>query len=105
MQIRIRQTSACTIIELAGRLDTTTAPDVFQRCEAEAGSLPLLVDCGELEYVSGAGLRSFIRLAKLARRKVGSSLTLCRVGETLAELLVVSELDHMFRVIPAPDDF
>ena len=105
MQIRIRQTSACTIIELSGRLDTTTAPDVFRRCEAEVVSLPLLMDCGEIEYVSSAGLRSFLQLAKLVQKKIGSSLTLCRVGGMLAELLVISGLDRVFRVIPGPDDF
>jgi len=55
-------------ISLAGRLDTHTAPQLdseLARLLSERGKLARLVfDLGELEYLSSAGIRCFVRARK-----------------------------------------
>jgi anti-anti-sigma factor len=51
-----------TVFLVAGRMDAENSPDFEQKCRARiAEGLPILiVDLGELAYVSSMGLRSFI---------------------------------------------
>ena len=57
-------------IKLAGRLDTNTAPDLdleLDKVLAAGGIKRLVFECAELDYLSSAGIRCFIR----ARKAVG----------------------------------
>lgn len=54
-------------VKLAGRLDTNTAPELDRELDEilAGGTLEQLVfDCAELDYLSSAGIRCFIRARK-----------------------------------------
>lgn len=66
LKITVPKTSPPTI-KLAGRLDTNTAPDLdkeLDRVLAAGGITKLVFDCGDLDYLSSAGIRCFIRARK-----------------------------------------
>lgn len=64
-------------IELSGRLDTSTAPELDKKIEAvDCNEFPVqIVDLSALEYVSSAGLRSLFKAKKRATAG-GASLLL-----------------------------
>ena len=72
MTIEIKRTTEETVIELVGRLDTTTAPalDKTINCDV-ADAKKLVLNLKGLEYISSAGLRVLLSAQKKLQ-KVGS---------------------------------
>ena len=72
MNIEIKKNENVTIIEIEGRLDTTTAPkleSVINECSGSAKNL--ILDLLNLEYISSAGLRVLLSAQK-KMQKIGS---------------------------------
>ncbi|MBO5776931.1 MAG: STAS domain-containing protein, partial [Clostridia bacterium] len=58
MTIEIKRNAEETIIEVAGRLDTITAPALDKAINEDIdGTKNLVLDLKDLEYISSAGLR------------------------------------------------
>ena len=73
-------------IELSGRLDTITSPQL----EEELQQIPedvkeLVLDLKDLEYVSSAGLRVFLNAQKMMNDK--GTMVLCNVNDEIMEVL------------------
>jgi anti-anti-sigma factor len=67
MPLKIVQRSNPPTIVLTGRLDSDTAPqldEILNRVLAEGGLSRLVFDLSQLEYLSSAGIRCFIRARK-----------------------------------------
>ena len=63
MQIRKNQNGSSLVVELEGRLDTVTAPELEAELKgAIEGVTELILDLAGLEYVSSAGLRVLLSL-------------------------------------------
>ena len=72
MTIEIKRNAEETIIELAGRLDTTTAPALDKTINEDiADTKNLVLDVKGLEYISSAGLRVLLSAQKKLQ-KIGS---------------------------------
>ena len=72
MTIEIKKNAAETIIEVAGRLDTTTAPLLDKTISEDLGDTTnLILDIKALEYISSAGLRVLLAAQK-KMQKIGS---------------------------------
>ena len=86
MTIEIKRNAEETIIELAGRLDTTTAPALDQTINEDiVGTKSLILDFKNLEYISSAGLRVLLAAQK-KMQKVGS-MKLTGVCDEVMEVL------------------
>jgi anti-anti-sigma factor len=57
-----KQVAGQVVLLVSGRMDAENAPQFEQKCRAciAEGLTGLVVDLGELTYVSSMGLRSFI---------------------------------------------
>ena len=67
MSLKITEFAKPATIELAGRLDSTTAPQldaVLDRLLSRKGVARLIFDLSKLDYLSSAGIRCFIRARK-----------------------------------------
>lgn len=85
MTIEIKRNEDATIIELAGRLDTTTAPALDKTVSEDLRDVKkLTLDLKGLEYISSAGLRVLLGMEK-KMHKVGG-MKLINVCETVMEV-------------------
>ena len=72
MTIEIKKNAAETILQIAGRLDTITAPSLDKTIHEEIGDTKnLILDLKSLEYISSAGLRVLLGAQK-KMQKIGS---------------------------------
>ena len=85
MTIEIKKNTENTIIKLAGRLDTTTAPALDKTINEDiADTKHLVLDVKELEYISSAGLRVLLSAQK-KMQKLGS-MKVIHVREEVMEV-------------------
>ena len=85
MTIEIRRNAGDTTIELAGRLDTTTAPALDKTISEDIGDTKnLTLDIKGLEYISSAGLRVLLSAQK-KMQKIGS-MKVINVCEAIMEV-------------------
>ena len=85
MTIEIKRNAEETIIELVGRLDTTTAPDLDKTIgEDIADTKNLVLNFKKLDYISSAGLRVLLSAQK-KMQKIGT-MKLVNVCESVMEV-------------------
>ena len=85
MTIEIKRNAEETIIELAGRLDTTTAPTLDKTINSDIeGTKKLILNVKGLQYISSAGLRVLLSAQK-KMQKVGS-MKVTNVREEVMEV-------------------
>ncbi len=88
MTIEIKRNAAVTVIEAAGRLDTTTAP-VLEKTISEdiEGTKDLALDLQGIEYISSAGLRVLLSAQK-KMQQIGSM----KVKNVCEEVMEIFEM-------------
>jgi anti-anti-sigma factor len=81
------------VFVVSGRMDAENAPHFEQKCRAciAEGLTGLIVDLGELTYVSSMGLRSFVSIAKALQDK-GGALRLCRLKGLVKQVFEITGL-------------
>ena len=85
MTIEIKKNAEEAIIELVGRLDTTTAPALDKTISEDIeGIKNLVLDFSGLEYISSAGLRVLLSAQK-KMQKIGS-MKVVNVCENVMEV-------------------
>ena len=85
MTIEIKKNADEAIIEIVGRLDTTTAPALEKTINEGIGEVKSLVlDVKGLEYISSAGLRVLLASQK-KMQKIGS-MKLTNVCDAVMEV-------------------
>ena len=73
MEIEERTEGTAVVVSLNGRLDGMTAPDLEARVAAivERGDVRLVLECGQMGYVSSAGLRVLLVSARKCQQGGG----------------------------------
>ena len=85
MTIEIKKMSAETVIELSGRLDTSTAPVLDKTISEDISeNTNLVLDLKSLEYISSAGLRVLLSAQK--RMQKNGSMKLKNVCEEVMDV-------------------
>ena len=85
MTIEIKKTGTATVIEIAGRLDTTTAPVLDKTISEDISeNSDLTLDLKNLEYISSAGLRVLLSAQK--RMQKSGSMKLRNVCEEVMDV-------------------
>lgn len=103
MKIVFQNENGVTVARLSGRLDSATSPAAERELAAElARSRGFLMDLEEVEYVSSAGLRVFLVLAKQARAS-SRALGLCSLRKEVADVFEISGFSTLFALFPGPE--
>lgn len=92
------------IVTVKGRMDAVTAPE-FEKCLGEwidGGESQFIIDFGELNYISSAGLRSILTIAKSLKMKEGQ-IVLCALRDTVKEVFEISGFSTIIPVCESID--
>ena len=89
MMIEIRKNEENTVVEIVGRLDTTTAPSLEKTINEDVGQVKnLVLDLKGLEYISSAGLR--VLLATQKKMQQIGSMKVINVCESVMEVFEIT---------------
>ena len=85
MTMEIKKNAEATVIEIVGRLDTTTAPALEKTINGDIGDAKnLVLDLKDMQYISSAGLRVLLGAQK-KMQKIGS-MKVVNVCEAVMEV-------------------
>lgn len=89
------------IIGLIGRIDVTSAKELEKQCLAwiDGGQRQLIFDFAKVDYISSAGLRVFLLIAKRLG-PVQGTLRLCAMSATLRDVFEISGFSKLFTILP-----
>ncbi len=99
MNIETRELKHVSVVSVAGRVDSGTAPDVEKALQelVEADRNQIVLDLKETEYMSSAGLRVLVSTLKAAK-KSGGELKLAQLSTRVKEVLDLAGLTPVFNV-------
>ncbi len=102
MNTQFESLGAFTLVIPTGRLDFgASAPfqAELEKALGNAGKAPagMIIDCGELDYVSSAGLRVFLLVSRSAKR-AGVAVALCNLKPAVREVFDVSGFSQLLAV-------
>ena len=102
MEITTRDDKNCTIVEIGGQLDRTTAPQVEARLQGLIDSSEtsrIVLDLSGVPEMSSAGLRVIISAVKRLRSsRSGGDLRLAAPGKRVASVLELAGLLPVMQV-------
>ena len=100
----VEQRGNARVAAPSGRADENTATQFTEQLVEAAGEGGLLVlDLGDITYMSSRGLRA-LTLANRRAAEAGGSIVLARPSETMREILAISRYDQVFRVTQTIED-
>ena len=97
MTINVERNFEHVTLEITGRLDATTSPNLEKTvCELPDSTLELVFDVTGLEYISSAGIRVLLQAYKRMRRD--AVMRVAGANETVRELLNIAGLSELITV-------
>jgi anti-anti-sigma factor len=89
------------VVALEGRIDAASAKSLEERCLAwiDGGESRLVFDFSSVNYISSAGLRVFLLVAKQLE-PVRGSVKLCALNATLRDVFEISGFSKLFAILP-----
>ena len=83
------------VVNVVGRLDTSTAPQMEEELKDSLEGLDeLIIDCKEVEYVSSAGLRVLLSTQK----KMKGNMKVRNVNEDVNEIFEVTGFSDILNI-------
>jgi anti-sigma B factor antagonist len=99
MDIKTYREESKLTVELIGRLDTLTSPEVEKKISQELeGINELVFDLKGLDYISSSGIRVLLGAQKAMDASHGT-MKVAGPGESIMDVLVVTGLDSVFNII------
>src|SRR5690606_2017731 len=89
------------LLEANGRVDSLSANQLAEALNGviDEGHNQLVIDLGDVEYMSSAGLRELVAAVKRVH-KVNGDLGLANPSERVMEVLELAGLDTIFKIYP-----
>jgi anti-anti-sigma factor len=98
MEVTESQSGSATTLKIVGRVDSSVAKALEQKVrEVTSRDGAIVVDLSGMHYVSSAGLRSFIILAKQAHAK-NQTIALTGMSDEISEIFEISGLLELFKI-------
>lgn len=84
------------VLHVRGRMDAENAVLFERQCESciSEGITNLVIDLGDLNYVSSMGLRSFVAIAQKLRDK-GGDFRICRLTGLVRQVFEITRLNQV----------
>lgn len=100
MEIVAEKMNDVSVFKLQGRLDSNTAPEFEEKIfnTIKTGALKMVVDFGNLDYISSAGLRVILKATKELKRSEGK-FVLCAMKDYVKEVFEISGFDSFLPIV------
>ena len=105
MEITTESENGVLIARAEGRIDGANARDFGSAMLAAVRECKgaFIIDCEELSYISSAGLRAMLLIAKaLAKRE--APFALCSLSDPVAEIFQISGFDQIISIHRSRDE-
>jgi len=100
MDFSVVDNNGFVTISIGGNLDAITSPEAEELLKSELKvSDKIVLDLSKLEYISSAGLRVILNLAKMLQMK-GGVLALAELGPQAQEVFEISGFANIFDIYP-----
>ena len=105
MNITVREENDTAIVEIDGKLDTSTSPDAQENFATmiSEGKTKILLNFTKLDYISSSGLRVVLMLAK-ELDKTGGTLRLCNLNKVVQEVFDISGFSSILKVFSSESE-
>ena len=102
MDIKVTNKENATILSLAGRIDTATAPELEQAInrEIDGGHRKILLDFSGVSYISSGGLRVLLATAKKLKN-AGDKFGICGLSAEVLKILKLAGFTSIFSIYPS----
>ena len=102
MEITAKQFKSCDMLEISGRVDSSTAPQLTEALEAVTGGgrYKIVLDMAGLEYMSSAGFRALLSSQRVCKRYNRGEIVLASVPERVQEALELAGFTELFKTFP-----
>ena len=99
MELITEKQGEVVVFKLKGRLDALTAPEFEEKCQRwlDDGESWFAVDLGELEYISSAGIRSILFIAKKLKAQEGA-LGFSRISGMVKKVFTIAGIYSIFPI-------
>ena len=99
MDIKTESSNGTLIAKAEGRIDGVNARDFEEAMKAAIGSdySTVIIDLEGLSYISSAGLRVILLIAKTLRKR-NAELVLCSLSNPIREVFEISGFDKIIPV-------
>ena len=104
MEISTETRNGTLIAKAEGRIDGSNARDFESAVQSAVRDCegPVIIDCENLSYISSAGLRAILLIAKtLGKRNI--KFALCSLSAPIAEIFQISGFDQIISTHPSLD--
>ncbi len=97
MTIEMKKEGKSLILKIAGRLDTTSAPEMEKAVKENiSGVEELVIDMEKLEYISSAGLRVLLSAQKTMNSQ--GSMKVINVSDTIMEIFEITGFNEIMTI-------
>ena len=99
METIVKEFKHCDVIEIKGRVDSSTAPQLTQTLNKITGDghFKLVLDMTALEYMSSAGFRALLAAQRNCKRFNRGQVILAAVPERIHEALELAGFTELFK--------
>ena len=100
MEITSKKYKHCDLLSLQGKVDSYTAPDLTKAIESlnGKGQFKIVLDLGELEYMSSAGFRALLIGQRNCKRYNRGEIILTKVPKKILDALELTGFTPLFRM-------
>ena len=104
MEIHVSNQKNATVVSVKGRVDAVTAPEFEKNLSdlISKGETTLLLNFGDVEYISSAGLRSILSTAKKLKEQKGK-IVLTGLKGSVGEVFKISGFDSIFKIFESEE--
>jgi anti-sigma B factor antagonist len=99
MEITLNQIDTCDIVTIRGRIDSYTAPDLSDKLREITGRqrYKIIMDIGDVIFVSSAGLRVLIDTQKTCKKEEKGEVILVNTPSRVYDTLELAGFVPLFK--------
>lgn len=99
MDISLKKTDKYVDVVISGSLDAVTSPQAEAKLMPEVNSATnMIIDFAAVSYISSAGLRVMLGIAKGMQAK-GGQLILCTLPQQVRDVFDISGFTSIFKIV------